>query len=77
MLIAASITPVLAPLVAQIEAHRQTVERQGDTIREQAKTIGELRATVATLEARTAAQTVEVLQSHLSWGAGCGRAGGR
>lgn len=58
-LAAAFLTPVLAPLVAEITASRQAGERKDDIIRVQAETIGELRATVATLEARTAAQTVE------------------
>jgi len=51
-LISASITPVLAPLVVQLEADRQMIERQTDTIREQAETIGTLRAELAAEQAR-------------------------
>jgi hypothetical protein len=52
MLIAASITPVLAPLVAQIEAHRQTVERQAEQLVAQAEIIGRQSAELEALRAQ-------------------------
>jgi len=55
---------VVVPLVAQIDALRQTVERQADTIADlredrgrQAAELDAARAQVSTLEARTASQT--------------------
>jgi len=56
-LIQTTIGTVLGPLAGQLNAHRQTVERQAETIREQAEQIGELRATVAAQDARIATLT--------------------
>ncbi len=39
-LIQTTIATVLGPLVGQLDAQRQTIERQGETIRDQAETIG-------------------------------------
>jgi excisionase family DNA binding protein len=58
-LIQTTIGTILGPLVGQIDAQRQTIERQADQLVSQAETIGELRATISTLEARTEAQSVE------------------
>jgi excisionase family DNA binding protein len=54
---AAILTPVLAPLVAQIEAHRQTVERQADALRELERENGRLAMENATLRASQAKHT--------------------
>jgi hypothetical protein len=59
-LISASIAPVLAPLVAQLDAHRQTIERQGDQLVSQAETIGR-----QTAELERAAATVVTLTDEL------------
>jgi chromosome segregation ATPase len=62
-LISASIVPVLAPLVAQLDAHRQTVERQAETIAELREARGRLGAE---LEATaTEAIVLKVAQSRL------------
>jgi len=54
-LISASITPALAPLVAQLDAHRQTVERQAETIaalrEDRGRVTAERDAALAELEA--------------------------
>jgi hypothetical protein len=46
-LIQTTIATVLGPLVGQLDAQRQTIERQADTMRSQAETIGTLRAELA------------------------------
>jgi excisionase family DNA binding protein len=65
-LMQATLTPIIAPLVGELTASRQTIERQADQLISQAEALGSLRNenatlkdTVATLEARTAPQTVE------------------
>jgi hypothetical protein len=67
-----SLAAVLVPLVAQIDALRQTVERQADQLVSQAETIGQLRAELAAerakspLDASTGAQSVELPPDTLS-----------
>ena len=58
-LIQTTIGTVLGPLVGQLDAQRQTIERQADKLVKQAETIGELRDENRALAARTEAQTVE------------------
>jgi hypothetical protein len=55
-LIQATLTPIIAPLVGELAASRQTIERQADQLVSQADLLGRL---TAALEARTAPQTVE------------------
>lgn len=43
-MIQATLTPIIAPLVGELAAQRQTNERLNETIRDQAGTIGTLRA---------------------------------
>ena len=50
-LIQATLTPIVAPLVAELAASRQANERQADAIRDQAERIDVLTAEVATLTA--------------------------
>ena len=54
-LISASIVPVLAPLVGQLDASRQTVERQAERLVVQAETIGRQSAELERLRALEAA----------------------
>jgi hypothetical protein len=49
-LIQATLTPIVAPLVAELAASRQTVERQADQLVSQAETIGRQSERVAGLE---------------------------
>jgi excisionase family DNA binding protein len=44
LLIQSTLTPIVAPLVAEIAASRQTIERQAETIRQQAERLGLQRA---------------------------------
>jgi excisionase family DNA binding protein len=50
-MIQATLTPIIAPLVGQLDAQRQTVERQADQLVTQAETIGRQSERVAGLEA--------------------------
>jgi hypothetical protein len=50
-LIRATLTPIIGPLVAELAASRQTIERQADQLVSQAETIGTLRAEVDALRA--------------------------
>lgn len=61
-LIQATIGTVLGPLVGQIDAQRQTIERQAERIEALAREVGELRAENRALESRTAAQNEEALR---------------
>lgn len=45
----ATLTPIIAPLVGQIDAQHQTIERQAEQLVSQAETIGALRAEVTAL----------------------------
>jgi hypothetical protein len=58
-LIQTTIGTSLGPLVGQLDAQRQTIERQADTIREQAEAIGELRAQNRALLASGGPQALE------------------
>jgi excisionase family DNA binding protein len=51
-LIQATLTPIIAPLVAQLDAHRQTVERQADALRELERENGRLAAELAAAHAQ-------------------------
>ena len=52
MMIQATLTPVLAPLVAEITASRQTIERQSEQLIAQAETIGRQAAEIEALRAQ-------------------------
>jgi len=58
-LIQTTIGTILGPLVGQLDAQRQTIERQAEQLVGQAETIGALRARISTLEASGAPQAVE------------------
>jgi excisionase family DNA binding protein len=58
-LIQTTIGTVLGPLVGELAASRQTIERQADQLVSQAETIGELTAENRALAARTAPQDAE------------------
>jgi hypothetical protein len=60
-MIQATLTPIIGPLVAELGASRQTIERQGEQLVSQAETIGTLQAQISTLAARTAIQDEKAL----------------
>jgi hypothetical protein len=59
-LIQTTISTVLGPLVAELAASRQTIERQGEQIGELRATVARLEARNGTLEAPTAAQASDL-----------------
>jgi hypothetical protein len=64
-MIQATLTPIIAPLVGELAASRQTIERQADQLVGLAETIGTFRAEIEALRSRTAVQTVEPTTVHL------------
>ena len=57
-LIQATLTPIIGPLVAEVTASRQTIERLADQLVSQAETIGHLRAEVETTSSEAIALKV-------------------